>query len=62
MGRRLQALRKKKKLSRQELAAQAGVSREYVRLVEAGRRDLTVGTLQKFAKALGVSPARLLKD
>lgn len=61
MGRRLQALRMEQKMSRQELAAKAGVTREYVRLVEAGRRDLTVGTLQKLAKALGVSAADLMK-
>lgn len=61
MGRRLQALRMKQKMSREELATKAGVTREYVRLVEAGRRDLTVGTLQKLARALGVPAADLMK-
>jgi transcriptional regulator with XRE-family HTH domain len=53
MGRRLKALRMQKDLSRQELAAKAGVSREYIRKLEAGAYDPTVGTLQKLAKALG---------
>lgn len=53
MGKRIQALRKKQKLSRQELAAKAGVSREYIRKLEAGGYDPTVGTLQRIAKALG---------
>jgi transcriptional regulator with XRE-family HTH domain len=37
------------------LAASAGISREYVRLLEAGRSDPTVGMLQRLADALGVS-------
>ena len=61
MGRRLKALRKKKKLSRQELAKEAGVSREYVRKLEAGLYDPTVGTLQRLAKALGVPVTELLE-
>ena len=61
MGTRLKALRKKKSLSRQELAALAGVSREYVRLLEAGRYDPTVGVLQRLAKALGVPVTEMLR-
>lgn len=61
MGRRLKALRAKNELSRQALATKAGVSREYVRKLEAGRYDPTVGTLQKIAKALGVPLTELLK-
>ena len=60
MGRRLKALRVKQDLSRQELAQEAGVSREYVRKLEAGRYDPTVGTLTKLAKALGVPVTELL--
>jgi transcriptional regulator with XRE-family HTH domain len=60
MGRRLKALRVKKDMSRQTLAEKAGLSREYIRLLEAGLYDPTVGTLQKIAKALGVPVAELL--
>jgi transcriptional regulator with XRE-family HTH domain len=61
MGRRLKALRKKRDLSRQALAKKAGVSREYVRKLEAGLYDPTVGTLAKLAKALGVPVTELLE-
>ena len=61
MGRRLKALREARDLSRAELAERAGISREYVRLLEAGRYDPTVGTLQKLAKALRVKLAALLE-
>jgi transcriptional regulator with XRE-family HTH domain len=61
MGRRLQALRKARDLSRQQLAERAGISREYVRKLEAGRQDPTLGTLTALAKALKVSVAELVK-
>ena len=48
-------------MSRAELADKAGISREYVRLLEAGKYDPTVGTLQKIARALGVKTAELLE-
>jgi transcriptional regulator with XRE-family HTH domain len=60
MGRRLKALRVKKDMSRQTLAEKAGLSREYIRLLEAGLYDPTVGTLQKIAKSLGVPVTELL--
>ena len=47
-------------MSRAQLAELAGISREYVRNLEAGQYDPTVGTLQKLAKALGVPVTELL--
>jgi transcriptional regulator with XRE-family HTH domain len=61
MGRRLKKLRMEHNMSRAELAERAGISREYVRKLEAGSYDPTVGTLQKLAKALGVKLAALLE-
>ena len=54
------ALRKQRNMSRAALATAARISREYVRLLEAGRYDPTVGTLQRLAKALGVPVTELL--
>jgi transcriptional regulator with XRE-family HTH domain len=54
IGRRLKQLREARSLSRQALAEKAGISREYVRKLEAGLQDPTVGLLQRLAKALGV--------
>jgi transcriptional regulator with XRE-family HTH domain len=61
MGRRLKALRVAKDMSRQELAVKADLSREYIRKLEAGLYDPTVGTLQRLARALGVPLTDLLK-
>jgi XRE family transcriptional regulator, regulator of sulfur utilization len=60
MGRRLRKLRKEQDMSRAELAHRAGISREYVRRLEAGDFDPTVGTVQKLARALGVPLMELL--
>ena len=49
-------------MSRAHLAERAGISREYVRNLEAGRYDPTVGVLQKIAKALGVKLEDLVKS
>lgn len=59
MGKRIQALRKRRTLSRQQLAAKARVSREYTRKLEGGQYD-PAGTLRQIAKALGVPLAELL--
>ena len=47
-------------MSRAELADLAGITRQYIRQLEAGLSDPTVGTLQKIAKALGVPVTELL--
>ena len=61
MGRRIARLRKARKLSQYALAKEAAVSREYIRKLEAGESDPTVGMLQKLAKALGVPVTEILE-
>lgn len=41
------------KLSQEELADRAGLDRTYVSGIERGRRNPTVGVLQRIADALG---------
>ena len=57
---RLRKIRKAKGMSQYALAAKAKVSREYIRLLESGRSDPTVGMLEKLAKALGEPVTELL--
>ncbi len=47
-------MRSERALGRDALTKKAGTSRESVRKLEAGVSDLTVGTLQRLATALGV--------
>lgn len=61
MGRRIRTLRKTKGVSQYAVAKEAELSREYVRQLEAGRYDPTVGTLTRLAGALGVPLMELLE-
>jgi transcriptional regulator with XRE-family HTH domain len=61
MGRRLKRLRETQGLSQYALARKAKVSRDYLRTLEQGESDPTVGMLRKLAKALGVPVAELLE-
>src|SRR5262252_5892394 len=54
MGRLIQELREGRGMSRAQLAEAAGITREYVRRVEAGLQDPTRGALQKIVRALEV--------
>jgi transcriptional regulator with XRE-family HTH domain len=48
-------------LTQEELARRAGVNRSYLAGIESGRRNTSARTIEKLAKALGVSPADLLQ-
>jgi transcriptional regulator with XRE-family HTH domain len=60
MGKTLKTLRTKKNLSQATLAKRAGLSREYVNKIEAGRYDPPLSTLNSLAKALGVPVTELV--
>ncbi len=61
IGRRIRRWRRRRKLTQERLAARVGVSRPYVARVEAGRHELRVTTLARFAKALRVPMTALLE-
>jgi transcriptional regulator with XRE-family HTH domain len=49
-----------KGLSQEQLGFEAGITRNYVSLLELGQRSATLDTVEMLAKALGVSPSSLL--
>jgi transcriptional regulator with XRE-family HTH domain len=53
-------LRSKKALSQKALADKIGISVSYVSMLERGQRSPPLETIEKMAKALGVTPAALL--
>lgn len=53
-------LRKEAKLSQEDLAHEAGLDRTYISQVERGKRNMTILVLSQIARALKVSPDRLL--
>jgi transcriptional regulator with XRE-family HTH domain len=61
-GRAVRALRLKKGLSQEALAASAEIHRTYIGDVERGTRNIALLNMVKIANALGVSLARLIAD
>lgn len=61
-GRRLRRLRQERGLSQEQLAHIAQLDRTYVSSCEAGRRNATIKTITRLAKALEVDPAALVSD
>jgi len=58
--RSLKARREQSELSQRQLADRMGVDRNWVSAVESGRENVTLGTIERFAKALGCEPIELL--
>ena len=61
LGRELRKARMKAKLTQEQLAAKAGLTREYVSILENNRRSPTVDTLFALCKALRVKPSNLIR-
>lgn len=62
IGRNLRRLRVAKGLSQERLALESGIDRAYVGRVERGSENVTVSTLEAFAKALDVRVSALFRD
>lgn len=62
LGSRIKALRLSKGFSQEELANKAGLHRTYMSDVERGERNVSLENIGKIAKALGVSPNKLMEQ
>ena len=60
VGRRIRALRDERGWGAGRLAEHSGLHWTYVREVEQGKRNISVTTLLKLARGLGVDPCDLL--
>jgi transcriptional regulator with XRE-family HTH domain len=60
MGKTVRQIRQAKGLSQAELAKRAGLSREYINKIEAGKYDPPLSTINALAEALGVTARRLM--
>lgn len=49
-------------LSQEELAARAGIHRNYTGEIERGQRNVAIVNMTRIARALGVSLATLIRD
>ena len=61
-GERIREERLKRNLSQEELAARAGVHRTYIGMIERAEKNITLGNIEKLAKALGVPIEELVKQ
>jgi transcriptional regulator with XRE-family HTH domain len=59
-GKRLREARLKKKMSQGDIAKKLGVHRSYISGLEHGKRNPSLLTINKMAKAIGVEPKELL--
>jgi transcriptional regulator with XRE-family HTH domain len=60
LGTNLREARKKLDLTQEQVAERSGVQAGEISRIESGKRDPQVSTVLKLAKALEVSPGRLL--
>ncbi len=60
LGLNVKRLRKEKGLSQEDFSFEAEIHRTYVSDVERGARNPTITIVERFAKALGVTPGKLL--
>ena len=62
IGKKLRALREARGFSQGDIERRSGLLRSYISRVEGGYTAPSLGTLEKFAKALGVESYQLLLD
>jgi transcriptional regulator with XRE-family HTH domain len=60
LGEEIRKARLQAKLTQEELAFKAGVSRQYVSLLELNQKSPTVDVLLRLCGAMGVSAGKLL--
>jgi transcriptional regulator with XRE-family HTH domain len=56
IARNIAEFRKKKGLTQDEFALKAGVTGGYIRLLESGKQNLTLETIEWLSKHLGCNP------
>jgi transcriptional regulator with XRE-family HTH domain len=54
LGKKIQFIREKRKMSQDELSEKAGMNAKYLSAIECGRKNSTVKTLEKISKGLDV--------
>ena len=61
LGENLKRIRTKKGISQGDIARALKVDRSYIGGIERGTRNPTIKNVEKIARALGVSPDKLLR-
>ena len=61
-GKKIQAIRQEKSMSRTELAQASGLTEKGLTYIEEGKRIPRLDTFLRIAKGLGVSPEAILEE
>jgi len=61
LGKRVRALRQQRGISQEALADLAEIHRNYISQIEGGKRNLSFFNVVKIARALKVSPSKLIE-
>ena len=61
-GEKVREERHKQGFSQEELASRAGVHRTYIGMIERAEKNITLESIEKVAKALGLKISEFLKD
>lgn len=62
VGKNIKKIRKKKGLTQEELALEAGLNRAYIGYIERGKRNPSTETVAKIAKVLKVSLSKIFES
>ncbi len=61
LGDNIRRIRLAKEMTQGDLCRKLGVDRGYMSNVESGKKNPTLSTIERIAKALGISSSELLK-
>jgi len=61
LGGNIKRIREKKGMTQGDICRAVGMDRSYMSAIENGKKNVTLGVLEKLAKALDVSVDELLK-
>ena len=61
-GKNVRHSRNERKLSQEQLAFLCGLHRTYIGAVERNEKNISINKIEKIAKALDISPEKLLKS
>ena len=61
MGRGIKAVREARRLTQEDASHHSGIGYKRWQVIEAGKANITIGTLGRMAQALRVRPSKLLK-
>lgn len=61
LGQSIRKIRSEKGFTQESLSLGSGISRSHIAMIESGKRDITVNSLFKISRALGVNLAEIFE-